>query len=95
MNGVKRWWSTRDSEGYGIVFLQIYLSHMFSLHHLERNSQYINRPGVMNTSNEYDFLISKLNHICEEISQILTILTDDKDEPLVLVPRRSFIRHLR
>ena len=42
----------------------------------------------MNTSNEYDFLLSKLDHICEEISQVLTILTDDKDDPVVLVLRK-------
>ena len=49
----------------------------------------------MNTSNEFDFLLSKLDQIREEISQVLKILTDDKDDPLVLDLRKSFIRHIR
>ena len=56
-----------------------------------KEAQYINRLGTMNTSNEFDFLLSKLNHICDEISQVLSLLTEDKEEALVLVLRR----HLR
>ena len=85
-----RWRCTRDSVAVMRVFLYqyIFVSHVLTSLNKERNSQYINRHGPMNTGNETDFLLSKLDHICEEISLILTILTDDKDEPLVL-------RHLR
>ena len=83
--------NTRDSSGIVVSHVFSYLVKKFR----KKLFQYINRLCTMNTSNEYDFLLSKLDHICEEISLVLTILTDDKDEPLVLVPRRSFIRHLR